>query len=244
MKEKLKSYAAKLVAVLKALFVGLFSKAKSLFLNSSLKAKIYAGVAILFIVLFGVILCQAKSIKTLRYERNVYKNNETVLMQKSKQYVTKDGLSAATANELQMKLSEFKKYRAEDAKIISSLKIKNRKLESIVSVKSTTTIPIHTTLKDSTVDRKAGIKDSIIHDTLKCIDIRDKWYILKGTISGHKLDGEAVINNSLDIAATIKYKRFLGFLWYTNHIKDKRVDVVSKNPYEKIDGVEFDVITK
>jgi len=134
----------------------------------------------------------AKSIKTLKYERNVYKNNETVLIQKSKQYVTKDGLSAATSNELQMKLSEFKKYRAEDAKIISRLKIKNRKLESIVSVKNTTIVPIHTTLKDSIAIRKVGTKDSIIHDTLKCIDIRDKWYILKGTICGHKLDGEAV----------------------------------------------------
>jgi hypothetical protein len=50
------------------------------------------------------------------------------------------------------------------------------------------------------------------------------------------------MHSSLDIAATIKYKRFLSFLWYTNHIKDKRVDVVSKNPYEKIDSVEFDVI--
>jgi len=39
MKEKLKSYTAKLVAVLKALFVGLFSKAKSLFLNSAVKTK-------------------------------------------------------------------------------------------------------------------------------------------------------------------------------------------------------------
>lgn len=48
--------------------------------------------------------------------------------------------------------------------------------------------------------------------------------------------------DSLLVAETVKYKRFLGFLWKTSKVKDRKVDVVSKNPHTKILGVEFTTI--
>jgi hypothetical protein len=234
MKEKLKSYAAKLVTVLKALFVGLFSKAKSLFLNSSLKTKIYAGVAILLIVLFGVILCQAKSIKTLKYERNVYKNNETVLLTKSRQYKKKIDQHAATVSELQLKLSEYKKFRSNDASLIKSLQIKGRNLESVVSVGTKTTIPLKVQVKDSIVYR-----NKVIHDTLKCITINEPYYYLHGSIDNNRFTGEMSVRDSLIIVETVKYKHFLGFLWKISKVKNRKIDVVSN-----ILGVDYITIKK
>jgi len=240
MKEKLKSY----VTVLKALFTGLFSKAKSLFLSSSLKTKIYAGIAILFIVLLGVIFFQSKSIKSLKIERDTYRSNSIALLTKTKQYKTEAGLNAATANELQLKLSEFNKYKPDDAALIKTLQIKNRTLSEVIAVNANISVPIHAALKDS-FPPKIVYRDKIIYiDTIKTIAINNEWYSMNGYIYNDSLNGSASFNEKLLIGGTIKYKRFLGFLWRTKRIKDKKIDVVSKNPYSKIIEVEFTTISK
>jgi hypothetical protein len=46
------------------------------------------------------------------------------------------------------------------------------------------------------------------------------------------------------IVETVQYKRFWGFLWKTKKIKNREIDVVSKNPATKILGVEFVTIEK
>ena len=44
---------------------------------------------------------------------------------------------------------------------------------------------------------------------------------------------------SLKIVETVKYKRFLGFLWKTNKVKSRQVDVVSQNPATSIVNVDY-----
>jgi hypothetical protein len=50
--------------------------------------------------------------------------------------------------------------------------------------------------------------------------------------------GDVRVYNRLVITETVKYKRFLGFLWKTKKVKSREYDVVSDNPYTSIDGFE------
>ena len=78
-------------------------------------------------------------------------------------------------------------------------------------------------------------------DTLKCFDYKSKWTDIKGCID-LKTDSLALqIKNreSLVIAETVTYKRFLGFLWKTKKIKSRQISIVSLNPNTQIINCEY-----
>ena len=94
---------------------------------------------------------------------------------------------------------------------------------------------------------RANVRDSIVYlpgDTvttvLRCIEYSDKWVDFDGCTTPNGLfTGQFINRDSLLIAETVKYKRFLGFLWKTKKIKNREIDIVSKNPATKILGFEF-----
>ena len=172
-------------------------------------------------------------------------NNVSVILSKSKQYKTKDSLNAADVYELTLKLKDFERVKAEDAKEIRSLNIKNRKLESVININTQTNLSITAKLKDSIAVYKDSLKNgkvTIIRDTLKCFSVDSTFYSISGCFSKDKFSGHIFIPEWLKIAVSVKHKRFLGFLWYINKIKDKKIDVLSKNPYVKILDIDFTTI--
>ena len=56
--------------------------------------------------------------------------------------------------------------------------------------------------------------------------------------------GTFVNRDSVLIVATVQYKRFLNFLWKTKKVKNREIDIISKNPHTKIMGVEYIEIEK
>ena len=58
---------------------------------------------------------QRSRINTLTGERDKYRTNTETLLQEVSRYQTKDSLNAAKVGVLELKLSEFEKYRADDA---------------------------------------------------------------------------------------------------------------------------------
>ena len=186
----------------------------------------------------AVIWGQHARIKSLTADRDIYRSNNDVLMKDVKTYQTKDSLNAATVGELQLKLSEFEKYRAGDLELIKTLQTKNRDLQAVTTAQSQTIIKLRGSVRDSIVYR-----DNVIIDTLQCLDITDKWFDLHGCTNKRKdFTGTFTNRDSLLIAETVKYKRFMGFLWKTSKVKDRKIDVVSKNPNTKIMGVSFTTI--
>lgn len=183
---------------------------------------------------------QRSRINTLTGERDKYRTNTETLLQEVSRYQTKDSLKAATVGELQLKLSEFEKYRAGDLELIKTLQTKNRDLQAVTTAQSQTIIKLRGSVRDSIVYR-----DNVIIDTLQCLDITDKWFDLHGCTNKRKeFTGTFTNRDSLLIAETVKYKRFLGFLWKTSKVKNRKIDVVSKNPATRILGVEFITIEK
>lgn len=184
---------------------------------------------------------QRSRINQLTGERDKYRTNTETLLQDVSRYQTKDSLNAAKVGVLELKLSEFEKYRASDAELIKTLQTKNRELEAVTTAQMETITKLRGTVRDSIV-YLPGDTTTIV---LKCVDISDPWFSLKGcTTPDGEFTGTFVNRDSILVAATVQYKRFLGFLWKTNKIKNREIDVISRNPHTKIMGVEYIEIEK
>lgn len=183
---------------------------------------------------------QRSRINTLTGERDKYRTNTETLLQEVSRYQTKDSLNAAKVGVLELKLSEFEKYRASDAELIKTLQTKNRDLERVTTTQMETINELRATVRDSVV----YLPGDTVTTILRCIEYSDKWVDFDGCIINNTFSGKIITRDSLLIAETVQYKRWLGFLWKTNKIKNRQIDVVSKNPATKILGVEFVTIEK
>ncbi|WP_196027013.1 DUF6549 family protein [Phocaeicola vulgatus] len=184
---------------------------------------------------------QRSRINQLTGERDKYRTNTETLLQDVSRYQTKDSLNAAKVGVLELKLSEFEKYRASDAELIKTLQTKNRELEAVTTAQMETITKLRGTVRDSIV-YLPGDTTTIV---LKCVDISDPWFSLKGcTTPDGEFTGTFVNRDSILVVATVQYKRFLGFLWKTKKIKNREIDVISRNPHTKIMGVEYIEIEK
>ena len=184
---------------------------------------------------------QRSRINQLTGERDKYRTNTETLLQDVSRYQTKDSLNAAKVGVLELKLSEFEKYRASDAELIKTLQTKNRELERVTTTQMETINELRATVRDSVV----YLPGDTVTTVLRCIDIVEPWFELHGcTTPAGVFTGTHINRDSLLIAETVQYKRFWGFLWKTKKIKNREIDVVSKNPATRILGVEFVTIEK
>lgn len=201
---------------------------------------IIAAIA-LAVAAIATIWVQRSRINELTGERDKYRTNTETLLQDVSRYQTKDSLNAAKVGVLELKLSEFERYRASDAELIKTLQTKNRELEAVTTAQMETITQLRGTVRDSIV-YLPGDTTTIV---LKCVDISDPWFSLKGcTTPDGEFTGTFVNRDSILVAATVQYKRFLGFLWKTKKIKNREIDVISRNPHTKIMGVEYIEIEK
>lgn len=180
---------------------------------------------------------QRSRINQLTGERDKYRTNTETLLQDVSRYQTKDSLNAAKVGVLELKLSEFEKYRASDAELIKTLQTKNRELERVTTTQMETINELRATVRDSIV----YLPGDTVTTVLRCIEYSDKWVDFDGCIKNNTFSGKIITRDSLLITETVQYKRFLNFLWKTKRIKNREFDIVSKNPHTKITG--FEVIT-
>lgn len=193
--------------------------------------------AIALAVAAVVTICVQRSrINQLTGERDKYRTNTETLLQDVSRYQTKDSLNAAKVGVLELKLSEFERYRASDAELIKTLQTKNRELEAVTTAQMETITQLRGTVRDSIVYLPGDTTTTV----LKCVDICDPWFSLKGcTAPDGTFSGTFVNRDSILIVATVQYKRFLNFLWKTNKVKNREIDIISKNPHTKIMGIEY-----
>lgn len=189
----------------------------------------------------ATIWVQRTKIEKLTDERNRYRGNTETLLQDVETYKTKDSLNAAKVGVLELKLSEFERYRASDAELIKNLQTKNRDLERVTTTQMETINELRATVRDSVV----YLPGDTVTTVLRCVDIVEPWFELHGCATPDgQFTGAHINRDSLLIVETVQYKRWLGFLWKTKKIKNRQIDVVSKNPATKILGVEFVTIEK
>lgn len=202
--------------------------------------KKYIILAAIIMAVAAAFWVQQSRIKRLTSERDKYRNNTETLLQDVRTYQTKDSLNAAKVGNLELKLSEYKKYRANDEALIKSLQTKNRDLQRVTTAQMETINELRATVRDSIV----YLPGDTVTTVLRCIEYSDKWVDFDGCIINNTFSGKIITRDSLLIAETVQYKRWLGFLWKTNKVKNREIDVVSKNPATTILGVEFVTIEK
>ena len=201
--------------------------------------KKYLILAAIILAVAAAFWAQHAKIKRLTEERDRYRSNTEILLQNVETYQTKDSLNAAKVGVLELKLSEFEKYRTSDAELIKTLQTKNRDLEAVTTAQMETIIELRGTVRDSIVYLPG---DTVV---LRCVDISDPWFSLKGcTTPDGEFTGTFINRDSILIAETVQYRRFLGFLWKTKKIKSREIDIISRNPHTKIIGVEYIEIEK
>ena len=201
--------------------------------------KKYLILAAIILAIAAAFWAQHAKIKRLTEERDRYRSNTEMLLQNVETYQTKDSLNAAKVGVLELKLSEFEKYRTSDAELIKTLQTKNRDLRRITTTQLETINELRGTVRDSIVYLPG---DTVV---LRCVDISDPWFSLKGcTTPDGEFTGTFINRDSIVIAETVQYRRFLGFLWKTKKIKSREIDIISRNPHTKIIGVEYIEIEK
>ena len=199
--------------------------------------KKYLILAAIIMAVAAAFWVQQSRIKRLTAERDKYRSNTETLLQDVRTYKTKDSLNVAKVGNLELTLSEYKKYRADDAALIKSLQAKNRDLQRVTTAQMETINELRANVRDSVV----YLPGDTVTTVLRCIEYSDKWVDFDGCIKNNTFSGKIITRDSLLITETVQYKRWLGFLWKTKRIKNREFDIVSKNPHTKITG--FEVIT-
>lgn len=192
------------------------------------------------IVLLGIIgllwsqfLSQKNNLNRIKENMEVLLKSNNDLILKACHYQIQDSLNVAQIKSLELTVKEFKTYREKDAKLIKSLKIRNKDLEALVNTKIET-------------------RDTIlvaVHDTVPGIatfNYTSTWTDLSGTIDMVKDTMQVSITNreDLEIIESVTRKRFLGFLWYCKKLESRKVDVVSHNPNTTIKNVSYTKIVQ
>ena len=200
------------------------------------------GIRIFIVAALAVSLCisflEGVRNDALRAKCVKLQANTETLLSDVEQYRVRDSLSAARVQSLELTVKEFERFRADDAALIKQLKARNRDLAAVNKTQSETIIELRAAPRDTMI-----ISDSI-PITAVAVHCGDAWFDFNGLLTEKEFTGTLENRDSLVIAESVQYKRFLGFLWKTNKIKDRRVDVVSKNPHTSILGIEYVVIEK
>lgn len=191
-------------------------------------------------VLFGIIglLCgrisaHKKNLDRIKENMEILLESNNDLILKVHHYQIQDSLNVAQIRSLELTTKEFKTYREEDAKLIESLKIRNKDLEALVNTKLET-------------------RDTIlvaVHDTIPGVatfNYTSTWTDMSGTIDMVKDTMQINIANreDLEVIESVTRKRFLGFLWYCKRLESRKVDVVSHNPNTTIKNVSYTKIVQ
>ena len=186
-----------------------------------------------------LVICMVLCFMTndLTKQVKILKANGAALLDNAESYRVNDSLSAAHINQLQLSLSQFEKYRAEDQALIKALRVDNKGLQDVIISATETNRKLQLRLKDSL--RTDTITRYI--DTLKCFSFKDSWTALSGCFDKDTVALSIQNTDSLISVTNVERKRFLFFKlpvkWFG--YRSKQATILSKNPYTAISHIEY-----
>jgi hypothetical protein len=201
--------------------------------------KKYLFLAAVVILAALAVLLAGRKIDRLTAERDRYAGNTAALLLDAERYRVRDSLNAARVQSLELTVKEYERFRADDAALIKQLKQRNRDLAAVNKTQSQTIIDLRAVPKDTVV----LVRDSIITPAV-AVHCGDAWFDFDGILTADQFTGTLTNRDSLLLAETVKYKRFLGFLWKTRRVQDRQLDCVSRNPHTTILGLEYVFLEK
>lgn len=194
----------------------------------------------LIAIIASCLMCNR--IQYLTEENNRLSNNQETLLTENEHYKIRDSLNVSKTNQLELKLSELKKYKSEYTQLVKDLNIKNSQLEQIISINAETITNLKAMLRDSI---RLDTVSNII-DTLKCFEYKSKYTDVSGCINKDIIDMQIRNRESLKAIESKKKKKFLFFklpIWLFGY-KSKQLDIISLNPNTTIEYIEYISVTK
>lgn len=192
------------------------------------------GIAFLFIRISNL----AEENTRLQNNQSILLSENNALIAESQKYKTSDSLNAIKVNELRLTLEEYKKYRSDDLALINKLNIDKREMQKVIDLQAKTINDLAAPLRDTVIIYKGS------ETGVKAFSYRSQWTDVEGLINLQSDSVNLSVKNreSLVIVESVKYKRFLGFLWRTKKIKSRSVDIVSRNPNTEIIDADYESI--
>ena len=173
----------------------------------------------------------------LKSENKILQTNVSTLLTGAEQYKVNDSLQVATIANLELSISEYRRYKAEDNKLLETLKIDNKRLKGIINTQTESFYQQTALLRDSV--KMLSSPDSIeVPVKMKVASFSDTWHSLNIKIQGDSLNYRLKTKESLLITNHVVPKRFLFFKFGCREV---RTEVVSKNPY--VEDIQVESIT-
>lgn len=185
-----------------------------------------------FVLLFMLIAISVMSIydnNKLRKSNKALINNIEVLYDSVVHYKVSDSLNAAKVAELQFSEKKLLQLYNEDKVLIKQL-TKKAKLQTVEKIETV----MHDTI---TVE----LRDTLLVDSVKYFKYNSKWTDVEGHIMRDSLSMNIANREALLITESIEKKKFWFMrlpIWLFGY-KNKRLDVVSRNPNTQIQSVEY-----
>lgn len=199
-----------------------------------MKKYLTISIIIAFLLILTTVVIQDRKISQLTSERDKYKHNTESLLEQTETYKVRDSLNAAKVGTLELTIKELKKYRAEDAKLAEELAGRNRDLERLSKAQAQTIIELRSAPRDTTI-----IIDSV-RVKAKKVKCGDEWYTFEGLVTEDEFTGTMKTWDELVLTETVRYKKILW--WKTKKVKDRELEIASKNTHTEITGLEHIII--
>lgn len=201
-----------------------------------MKAKITAIAAFSFFCL--LIVCLLRYNAKLREENGILNRNVSVLTTQNVAYRTESGKSAMKTEELNLTLRQYRNTLQGKDSTIKDLKQSIKDLKSHTSIQTSMESVFSGSLRDSII-----IRDSLVTDTLKCLNFASKWVDVIGCIEPtDTFAGKVTVRDSLELLNIEHRKRFLW--WRLKKVKYREFIVTSKNPDTQILDLKLTTIIK
>lgn len=176
----------------------------------------------------------------LKKENTLLRNNQEILLASNSEthsiiesYKVRDSLNAVKIRALLLTIDDYEQYRAADAKLIKELRLNKDNLQQVVSAQAKTINYFKTALRDTII-----LVDST-KTKARTFKYLSTWTDVLGAITNDSISLSITNREDLRVVETVKFKRFLGFLWKTNRIKRRDLSIISKNPNTSIVNVEY-----
>ena len=200
-----------------------------------MKIKIYLIIG--FAILVAIIIALANQLISVKEKNNTLISNQETLLNENNRYRIIDSLNVIRIGELNLTIDEFKKYRAEDQKIID--KLNADKVNAVEKIITETKIEKeYVPLVDTVLVHR---NDTIIqHEKLKAFNYNTKWTDITGIITKDSVVLDITNREELIIVESLQKKKF----WFIKlppkifGYKSKKIDVLSKNPNTRIKSAE------
>ena len=192
----------------------------------------------LLLIVIALTIALGISVKTCKSEankKNLYKGNQTALLKNASYYRTKDSLSVASIQRLQLTKKELEDNRGYLLNTIKLLNIKPNRVNSASTTGIKTDYSIKPTIRDSFIYRAGKI------DTLRCVSFSDKWLTVSGCGDKNKFEG---LIESRDTLIQIVH-RIPHHIWFIKYgTKAVRQEVTSLNPHSTVVFTEYIELVK